>query len=844
MAYQLTPIISFFLASVLGIVTDRLAAFSLQIYFAGWIVGASFALVYRTIIRSIRWKRELLIVEKISILLCVACGFALLHHLDWWMEPEDSLRRRLVSRTPVVVRLEVEQAPQIEPARPFHPLRRGTNKRRVKARVSVSAIQQPQDGKLIWKPVSGQGFLTCQLDSQQTVVLNWETMSAGSILLVRGMGQSMPSASNRAGWSASRHHWNSRFSFSISVKDELDAVKLLSVDTRYMDQLRDAMVRRARNNLRRQLSGKHYRLAAAVLLGDRFELHPQELERFSLGGIVHLIAISGLHVGILALGLLVPLRLLPVPQSFWKMAVLLMIWSYAIVVDARPPVVRASILVSVALLATCCHREVHPYYTLLIAAMLVLLYDPSSMFLIGTQLSFLAVATLMVSKHWLESKPSPVHRLLLRRKWIGFKLTFAMAKQMRATALATTVVVGVAFPLTSSHFHIFSFIGILLNAVLALPIVIGVLSGFLTSILGGIPVLGDVVGTCAHYAFGLIWGLTDWLVQADFGTIWLAGPTAFWCLVVYVLLALATGLIRIPKTSTVVWKLCLGLWILSGMILAPQRLGCRSEVQQLRVVFINVQHGTAVLLEIPDGGVWLYDAGSLTDFRVVGREISEVLWSRGHSRLDGIFVSHADLDHFNAIAYLLDRFDVSQLFMSTAMVEKITQEKVRRRQGPAVRFLAESIRRHAVPIDGLSAGDQLAVGRVNIEIYGPREDLQYETDNDASLVLHLKYQQASLLLPGDVEAQGIAAIVGRPRHTCDVVMLPHHGSVHSEPELFSGWSQPLYAVASTGHLELSERVERSYRRAVQQRGGAILLTSQQKTIEFSAGVSGFDLVED
>ena len=64
-----------------------------------------------------------------------------------------------------------------------------------------------------------------------------------------------------------------------------------------------------------------------------------------------------------------------------------------------------------------------------------------------------------------------------------------------------------------------------------------------------------------------------------------------------------------------------------------------------------MEHGTAVLLEIR-ARVRLYDAGSLTNFRIGGREIAEALWHRGHSRLEGIFLSHADLDHFNTVPFL------------------------------------------------------------------------------------------------------------------------------------------------------------------------------------------------
>ena len=79
---------------------------------------------------------------------------------------------------------------------------------------------------------------------------------------------------------------------------------------------------------------------------------------------------------------------------------------------------------------------------------------------------------------------------------------------------------------------------------------------------------------------------------------------------------------------------------------------------------------------------------------------------------------------------------------------------------------------------------------------------------------------------------------------CDVLMVPHHGSVHSEPELFSQWSRPRFAVVSTGHETLQDPVLHSYQQIVNQRRGELLLTSQSGMIEFRLGPEGLEPVAE
>ena len=127
----------------------------------------------------------------------------------------------------------------------------------------------------------------------------------------------------------------------------------------------------------------------------------------------------------------------------------------------------------------------------------------------------------------------------------------------------------------------------------------------------------------------------------------------------------------------------------------------------------------------------------------------------------------------------------------------------------------------------------------------PVQQRDYSSDIDASLVLLVKHPECRVLLPGDIEREGIEVLFGlHPASEFDVVMVPHHGSVHSEPELFSEWSRPRFAVVSTGHEMMQDRVLNSYQPIVHQRGGELLLTGQSGLIEYRVGAEGLETVDE
>ena len=848
MYHHLTPISGVFLSAVLGILVDRFLSPPPLVYFLGFVLTGGLVLV--SVIFDSRTGKGIQklfggLLLKLALFILVVCGFAIWHYFDWWYEPTNSFRHRLKKPVPVIAIVELEREVRLEPERPRHPLNRVQNKGRIKAEVTISALRQFSNGEIEWLDVSGSGTLVCSLKQTPESSKRWSELSAGCRLKVQGMALPIGTADNPGGWDSAVHHWGSRRGFVIVVQDDLRAVTVMDQTDRWFGQARDGIRQFARSNLQRRLGKRQFRLASAVLLGDRQQLHAEELEQFARGGIIHLVAISGLHVGVLALGILFPSRFFPRQQVTWYFLTIVIVWFYVVIVDLRPPVTRAGILISISLGGRLYFREVHTVYSLYVAGLIMLVANPSTLFDVGTQLSFIAVATLCLFKAFGTQQSSRLQRLLLHRKPFVLQACVAVLRHIRMAILLTTTVVLITLPLTSAQFHLVSFVGILQNTLLAIPVTIGIWSGFVLAMIGDLPYLHYLPSILAEVSFRCVWDLNIGYGLDSLGTFWLSGPTVEWCVLFYLLLSVAYGVLPFALRYQHSFRWCLGIWVLGSFLLWPNRTGFKSTIDDFRVVFINVEHGTAVLLEIPGSGAWLYDAGSLTNFRIGGREIAEALWHRGHSRLEGIFLSHADLDHFNAVPFLLPRFKPQHVMVTERMKHQLFQQRLRERAGIAVGYLADCLEKHQTDPEMLSANDQLEFGKVQIEVLAPVQQREYSSDNDASLVLLLKHPECRVLLPGDIEREGIEVLLGLyAASECDVLMVPHHGSVHSEPELFSQWSRPRFAVVSTGHETLQDPVLHSYQQIVNQRRGELLLTSQLGMIEFRLGPEGLEPVAE
>ena len=700
---------------------------------------------------------------------------------------------------------------------PFDPMRIVPTGARTKLLVEATALR---DGTG-WIPVSGRATLT--VDGQLLGV------HAGDRIRVVGTLSSPQRADNPGGFDQTSYLRAERQLCRLWTTYPDCVTVVEAAETRGIRWWIEWLRSDARRMLRQNLSPGRSELASAVLLGARDEVDSEERNDFVETGSVHLLAISGLHVGIVAGALLAFLRLLPMARSsvFW----IVVGWTvgYTLLTDARPPAIRATILVIVLCYARLRRRPVSVWNSLAAAGLFVLLLNPAELFSTGVHLSFLAVATLMcVRPRWFMGAGSddPLDRLIEQSRGPMERVVrWGWVKLLRLLVACTAVWL-VTLPLVASRFHVVALGSVLLNLVLWIPVTLALVSGFLMILSGWLlPLAVPWFGLVCDGSLWLLQGMVDVMHRLPGNPVFVVGFPDWWLIGFYVLLGTATWL-TMMRYRLRRWGWCFfALWLVVGWgttyRFAPQA--------QAICTVVSVGHGSAVIVEMPGGPVMLCDAGRMGAPLAGARDIAGCLWSRRIRRLDAIALSHADADHFNAVPELLRRFEVGAVYGPPGAFDG--------RSG-SVRALREALDKYGLAMESVSAGDRFRFGDAAVHVLHPSATGSYGGhDNAGSLVLSVEYAGRRMIVPGDVDGEGLDALLSGAPRPCEVLLAPHHGSMKTDAPGLAEWCSPRWVVVSGYYEPRIEPVAAAYRAA----GAEVFYTGDVGAVTVTMGRSGVEL---
>ena len=523
-------------------------------------------------------------------------------------------------------------------------------------------------------------------------------------------------------------------------------------------------------------------LAHALLLGGRGAIPRDVADNFVVTGTVHVLSISGLHLGLLAAGLFAVLRAVLVPRG-WSLAVVAVVTGlYAVFVGAETPVVRATLMVWVACLAAVASRRGSTINALAAAAIVVVAWRPAEASSGGAQLSFLSTAVLVGVATLLARPPEtdPIARLVERSRPRWEKVIRRVGRAA-VIAFATGLAVSLATaPLVAARFHVVSPVGLVANVVIAPLVPVAMACGLLCLLTATVSAsLAAVFAAGCDATLAVLEFAVAVAADVPAGHAWVAGPAWWWVFGWYATLAAMVvwgrwELVRRPAT----WGMLAAGWCGVGVVAAAVGVVLAPPPTGLRVVMAAVGHGCGILVRAPTGRCLLYDAGRLGGPAAACRALSAVLWSERLTRIDTLVISHADTDHFNAVPELLTRFACGEILVPEALLAN---------RSPAVAELLAAARARGVPVRTARAGDAFAVDplcrvRVLHPAAGQRQGEHHDGDDNAtSLVLSIESAGRRLLLTGDLEGPALAAFAASAPGVCDVLMAPHHGTATSLP---------------------------------------------------------------
>lgn len=809
------PLVPLVAAAIAGVVVDRYW----PLPFEHWLMIALGGLTCWALLFALRRRTMAVAV----LLAAYAAVFGAWHHARWNLYPQHELGRcATLDVSPALIEATALTNVRWRPAPKRDPLRIIPQGDSCRCVIRAQAIRDCDT----WRPVSGRA----------TLIVEGHLLGvrAGDRIRVHALVSRVPPAANPGEFDSAYHERVDRQLVRLSAVSP-DCIEKIESGSpldhrRWLSQLRDA----CSEQLWRHIAPERAGLASGLLIGAREQIDYEQQQQFFLTGTIHLLAISGVHVGILAWGFWLFMRTGILGRRSAIVAAVAFVWVYTLLADMEPPIVRSAILVSVICWGRWLGRPAPPMNALAAGGLAVLALNPTEFFQVGTQLSFLAVATLIACGPLLVMKRTadPLQRLIENsRPWPVRWLRFARSYVWRLW-LAGACVWLVALPLTLYRFHVLSLSSLVLNMVVWVPITLAMYFGFGALTVGWIiPPLGWLLSKGCDLCLLVVAKIIAAGESMPHSYSWVAGPALWWVVGFYALLA-AYAFVGDRRPRWYWGCAVLVAWTALGFASAQRGIvRSFSEKPALRCTFVAVGHGTAVLLELPGGETILYDAGHMGTPKGVADAVSAVLWSRGIWHLDAIIVSHADSDHYNGVPELLARFDVGCVYVSPVMFAG---------DGDGLKVLRASIEARGIPLRELSGGQKLALSHgVSGSVLHPPQRGVPGSDNANSIVLLVEYGGQKLLLPGDLERHGLADVIAEEPIDTAVVMAPHHGSAASNPRGFAQWSGPRFVAISGARSRDASEVVDAYRSY----GAEVLQTSHDGALRFTLDDDGRLLAE-
>ncbi|MFB3891987.1 MAG: ComEC/Rec2 family competence protein [Phycisphaerae bacterium] len=688
--------------------------------------------------------------------------------------------------------------------------------------IRATTSQPTGPAKVEWLPVSGLVRATIR-EEAPALAAGQEVELVGTIGRVRG-----PDNPGQVDWSASARINHTLVWISVPVSDGAAVNREVgrSAVARCYWHIR-AAIRQHLNNCGDAEDG---RLVNALIIGERHPAMRQLNQDMVRAGTVHYLSISGDHLAIFLgfLYLLCRVSLLTPRRS--AIIVLVILTAYMVLAEPNPPLWRSAIMAAALCLSVIFSRQRSALNALSAAAVILLALDPLQLFSAGFQLSFGIVAG-MVLMHG-PLRDLLFGRFLRRRGLMVFRrehrvrrwLHFTGANWAIAAVTVSTNAYIVSAPLVAYHFGLFSPYASVLSLLLA-PLVTAVLvPGYISTALAWpMPNLSAVMGDLAGRAADLL----TWAVGACNhlpGLCFDIRPVGVWWVpLCYAAIAVILLHRRLPRGR--VWAGAAAA-ILIAAIVWTQWPAPRQRAAELDVLAVG--DGQCIILRGPSGLTCIIDAGTKSDLDVYQQVLGPFIQ---HERLPApamAMVSHANTDHYSALAALVERTGLDKLYLSdyfrpppahagpapatmpaTAGGQPSTHPSPRtsRNSSPdavAVGMLA-LMRASDVEVVHIRAGDTVALdGSTTIEALWPpgerREDL---TVNDTSLVLLVTCNGQRVLLSGDGEAVPQAALAAQFAKSggpaAEVLVMPHHGSWRPTLPAFVAAVRPTHVIISNSH---------------------------------------------
>ncbi len=518
-------------------------------------------------------------------------------------------------------------------------------------------------------------------------------------------------------------------------------------------------------------------LLRGLLLADRGEIKYQTKTQFINAGVVHVLAVSGLHVGFIILIFLFLFgRLNLFVRSILTIIGLI---CFMLITGVPPSVFRATVMAVVLIIAFLSNRTTNLINSISIAALIILVIDPNEIYNPGFQLSFAAVLAIGIL--------FPYFNLVIE----GWNITSKAQKNILLfCAVSLSAQIG-TIPFTLLYFNKLSMIALLANLFIIPAIGFIIAAAIVTLVFSAIlPALAVYLGAANDLLSGFVIRVIKYSGNLSFSHLTINNYSLIDLIIFYLMLALL--IYFLTKFTSLKSKLIL-LFLIAANTFIFSSIDDKDLLPDnyLSVMMIDVGQGDSFLIKFPNGKTALVDAGNTTFTYDNGeRVIIPLLNFLGIEKIDYGIVTHIDADHYGGFVSLILENRIGEIFkpeMDTSLSKDKRFEELIRQRGVSIKYFKEQ---------------KIEIGNAALYVLYDENinSIAGKSTNDRSGFFKLVYGETSFLFTGDVEKR-IEKFYGNKYKNfldSDVLKVGHHGSKTSSSEVFLEYVTPEVSLISAG----------------------------------------------
>lgn len=580
-------------------------------------------------------------------------------------------------------------------------------------------------------------------------------------------------------------------------------------------------------NVNEMMPEKYASIFTGLILGDTTKIEKEVKENFKIANISHILAISGMHITYIIIGIEMLLKPLLGKRKMRIVTVIILIF-YMFITGFSPSVVRASIMGILMIISKLIYRKNDIWTSISVSLLILLIYNPFLITNVGLQLSYLGtIGIICFNKNVYKF----LRNIKIKNKKIKYRINRKIVllvdkiKEILSVTLSAQIVI---LPIILFHFNslgIYFFISNILVSVIIGPIIIG---GFICIMISFFSMqIAKLISIFIVVGIKMLVVISE-ISHLPFSQIYIVTPKVWQILIYYILIVILN---KIYTSFTLKEPSFTDIRIKNLVALTKYRLNQNKKKyfkiiisfiviififniipKKLKIYFVDVGQGDCTFIVTPKNKTILIDGGGSlsTEFDVGESTLLPYILDRGYTKIDYIFISHFDQDHVGGIFKILEKLKVGQVFISQQGENSENYQK----------FL-KIVENKDLNVKVLKQGDSLKIeNNLFFDILWPvEEQIQENILNNNAMVMKLRYKDFSMLFTGDIEKIAEEKILEFYKNSnilkSDILKIAHHGSKSSSTQEFLEKVNPKFCLIGVGENnlfghpsnEVSERLE-------------------------------------